>query len=174
MLMFIDMPLSFIAPSFMKLDLSDVPALIGGFAMGPVYGAGIQLVKNLLNVTKTSTMGVGELSNFIVGSTFVITASIIYKRRHNLKGAMIGLFFGVLAMSTLACLSNYFVIFPLYGKIAIPMETIINMGRAINPQIDGLKAMILFSVLPFNLIKGSVNAIATLLLYKKISPILKN
>lgn len=167
-LMFIDLPLTFVAPGFMNLDISDVPGLIAGFAMGPVYGVMVQLIKNLLNVTSTSTGGVGELSNFIVGSTFVVVSSLIYHRNKTLKNAFIGLFFGVLAMSALAMASNYFVVFPLYAKIMIPMETIINMGRAINPHIDSLGKMMILSVLPFNIIKGTVNALVTAMVYKRV------
>lgn len=167
-LMFIDLPLTFVAPGFMNLDISDVPGLIAGFAMGPVYGVMVQLIKNLLNVTSTSTGGVGELSNFIVGSTFVVVSSLIYHRNKTLKNAFIGLFFGVLAMSALAMASNYFVVFPLYAKIMIPMETIINMGKAINPHIDSLGKMMILSVLPFNIIKGTVNALVTAMVYKRV------
>lgn len=167
-LMFIDIPLMFVAPSFMNLDLSDVPGLIAGFAMGPVNGVIVQLIKNLLNVTKTSTGGVGELSNFIVGSSFVLTSSLIYHRRKTLKTAFIGLFCGVIVMSLIAMASNYFVVFPLYAKIMIPMDTLINMGKAINPNIDSLGKMMILSILPFNLIKGAVNAVVTALVYKRV------
>lgn len=167
-LMMIDLPIAFIAPSFMKLDLSDVPALISGFAMGPVAGIGVQLVKNLLNVAKTSTGGVGEISNFIVGSTYVIVATYLYRKNRTMKNAAIGLVMGVLAMSLIAMASNYYVVFPLYSKIMIPMEKLVDFGRAINPRIDSLATMMLYSVLPFNLIKGSVNGIVTVLIYKRV------
>ncbi len=167
-LMFLDMPLAFIAPPFMKLDLSDVPGMIAGFAMGPVYGVMVQLVKNVLNLSKTSTGGVGELSNFIVGSSFVLVASLIYKRDKTMKSAIIGIFFGVLTMAALAMASNYFIVFPLYSRIMIPMETIINMGKAVNPNIDSLGKMMILSILPFNLIKGAINGLVTFLVYKKV------
>lgn len=168
LLMFLSMPLSFIAPPFMKLDLSDVPALVAGFAMGPSYGIMVQLVKNLLNATKTITGGVGELSNFIVGSTYVFIASMIYKKNKSMKSALIGIVVGILAMTTLAMASNYFVVFPLYAKLMIPMETIIGMGTAINPAINSLGKMMLLSVLPFNLVKGSINGLVTFLVYKRV------
>lgn len=171
-LMFLDMPLAFVAPGFMKLDLSDVPALVSGFAMGPIYGVLVQLIKNLLNLTKSMTGGVGELSNFIVGSSYVFVASFIYSRHRTLKAAIIGLDVGILAMAALAMASNYFVVFPLYAKLMIPMETIINMGTAVNPAIDSLEKMMLFSVLPFNLIKGLVNGLVTFAVYKRVKTIL--
>lgn len=167
-LMFLDMPLAFIAPPFMKLDLSDVPGLISGFAMGPIYGVLVQLIKNILNLSKTSTGGVGELSNFIVGSSFVLVSSLVYKRDKSMKSALIGVILGVMTMAALAMASNYFVVFPLYAKLMIPMETIINMGKAVNPNIDSLGKMMLLSVLPFNLIKGAVNGLVTFMVYKKV------
>ncbi|NLW41520.1 MAG: ECF transporter S component [Tissierellia bacterium] len=167
-LMFLDMPLAFIAPPFMKLDLSDVPGLISGFAMGPIYGVLVQLIKNILNLSKTSTGGVGELSNFIVGSSFVLVSSLVYKRDKSMKSALIGVILGVMTMAALAMASNYFVVFPLYAKLMIPMETIINMGKAVNPNIDSLWKMMLLSVLPFNLIKGAVNGLVTFMVYKKV------
>lgn len=167
-LMFLDMPLAFIAPPFMKLDLSDVPGLISGFAMGPIYGVLVQLIKNILNLSKTSTGGVGELSNFIVGSSFVLVSSLVYKRDKSMKSALIGVVLGVMTMAALAMASNYFVVFPLYAKLMIPMETIINMGKAVNPNIDSLWKMMLLSVLPFNLIKGAVNGLVTFMVYKKV------
>ncbi len=167
-LMFLDLPLAFIAPPFMKLDLSDVPGLISGFAMGPTYGVLVQLIKNILNLSKTSTGGVGELSNFIVGSSFVLVSSLIYKREKTMRSALIGIVCGVLTMAVLAMLSNYFVVFPLYARIMIPMETIINMGKAVNSNIDSLFKMMILSVLPFNIIKGAVNGMVTFLVYKKV------
>lgn len=167
-LMFLDMPLAFVAPGFMKLDISDVPGLIAGFAMGPVNGVLVQLVKNLLNITKSTTGGVGELSNFIVGSSFVLASSLIYRRNKTIKSALIGLVVGVLTMTALAMASNYFVVFPLYAKLMIPMETILNMGKAVNPNIDSLWSMILLSVMPFNIIKGAINGLVAFIAYKRV------
>lgn len=167
-LMFMDLPLAFIAPGFMKLDISDVPALISGFAMGPVYGVLVQLIKNLLNVTKSTTGGVGELSNFIVGSSFVLVSSLVYNKNRTLKNALIGICLGVITMAALAMASNYFVVFPLYARIMIPMETILNMGKAVNPNINSLWEMMLYSVLPFNIIKGGINGLVAFMAYKRV------
>lgn len=171
-LMFIKTPLAFLAPSFMSIDASDVPALIGGFAMGPVQGMLIQLVKNVLKLPMSNTGGVGEISNFIVGSVLVMVSSMIYNKKKSYKKAVIGLFFGVISMAIVATLSNYFVIFPLYSKIMVPMDTIIGMGTAITGKIVDLKSMMIFAILPFNLLKGFIEAVITMLLYKRISPIL--
>lgn len=173
-LMFFQAPLAFLAPPFIKLDVSDVPAMIGAFAMGPLVGVAIELFKNILHILfeGTTTGGVGELSNFIVGSMFVASAALIYRRHHTYRGAFFGLCVGILVMSGLAVVSNYFVVFPLYAKLMIPMETIIGMGTAVNAHITDLWSFMVFAVVPFNLVKGLVIALVTMLLYKKVSPIL--
>lgn len=172
LLMKIKFPIAFVAPPFMTVDISDVPALVAGFAMGPGFGVLVQFLKNLLDLPTTMTAGVGNLSNFIVGSTFVIVSSLIYRKNKDMKNALIGLVVGVLAMSALAMASNYFVVFPLYAKVMIPMETLIGMGQAIFPAIDSLGKMMILSVLPFNLIKGTINALVTLIIYKRVRKLL--
>ncbi|UHR03379.1 ECF transporter S component [Peptoniphilus sp. GNH] len=172
LLMFIKMPLAFIAPPFMELDLAEVPTLIGTFAMGPVAGILIALVKNLIHLGVTHTMAVGELSNFIVSSAFALVAGIIYKRNKTYKGAVISLFAGIISMTLIACLSNYFVVFPLYGKF-MGLDKIIAMGTQVTAKVSDLKTMMIYCVLPFNVIKGLAVSAVTILLYKKVSPILK-
>ena len=168
--MYIEFPLAFIAPPFIKIDLSDIPALIGGFAMGPVAGITIELVKCILTffVRGTTTGGVGELSNFIVGALFVGLSSKFYSRHRTYRGAVIGLLLGVVGMTLVATLSNYFVVFPLYGKI-MPMDAIINMGRAVTPRVNSLWDLMLYCIVPFNLVKGLIISAATLALYKRVS-----
>ncbi|MDO5715303.1 MAG: ECF transporter S component [Tissierellia bacterium] len=174
-LMFFQLPLQFVAPPFIKLDIADMPILIGSFTMGPVCGIMIAALKNILKLLfkGTTTGGVGELSNFIIGSTFAVVSSVIYRRNPTFKSAVIGLFVGVITMTGLAMMSNYFVVFPLYAKL-MPMEAIINMGNAITPKITDLWSMMVYSILPFNLIKGFLTAAVTMLIYKKVSPILKD
>lgn len=171
-LMFFDISTWF-APPFLKLDISDLPALIGSFAMGPMAGVLVQLVKNVLNLLIEGSMtgGVGELSNFLVGSVLVYVAGFIYYRNKTYKNAIIGLICGIIAMTTFATISNYFVVFPLYSKV-IPLDKIIDMGKAVNKFVVDYKSLILFAVVPFNLLKGATVSIATLLIYKKVSPIL--
>ena len=172
-LMFVQMPIP-IAPPFMKLDLADVPALIGGFAMGPWYGVLIQLIKNVLNLSKTMTGGVGELSNFIVGSTYVLVSAYIYKNKKTKKTSIIALAFGVLAMTALATLSNAFVVFPVYGKVMhMDLEAFAGMVGG-NSLVNNYFTLMVFSIAPFNIIKGTVEAIVTELIYKRISPIIKS
>ncbi len=173
-LMLMDFPLWF-APAFLKFDLSEVPALMGTFALGPIAGILIQLIKNVLKIAikGTSTMGVGELSNFVVGSLFVIPAGIIYHRNKTFKNAVIGLIIGILTMTLGASLSNYYIMIPFYAKLfGMPIEKIVSMGSAVNKMVVDYKSLIIYAIIPFNLFKGIVVAIVTLLLYKRISPIL--
>lgn len=173
-LMFFEFPLWF-APPFLEMDFSDVPSLIGSFALGPFAGVLIQLVKNLLNlvIQGTDTAAVGELSNFIVGSIFAYTAGLIYHRKKNFKNAIIGMILGIIAMTITMSLANYFVLIPLYAKLfGWPIENIVAMGSAINKYVVDLKTLILFAVVPFNLFKGILVTSVTTLLYKRVSPIL--
>ncbi len=174
-LMYFQLPLTFVAPPFMKLDISDLPVLMGAFTMGPVYGIIIAALKNLMHIIFKGTMtaGVGELSNFIISSTFAVVSSYFYRKHRTYKGAVIALTIGVLAMTVLAMASNYFVVFPLYAKV-MPMDTIIAMGSAITSKITGLFTMMIYSVLPFNLIKGFTTSAVMMLVYKKVSPLFKD
>lgn len=170
-LMLVSFPLAAFFPPFLKLDLSDLPALMGGFALGPVAGILIELIKNVLNalIKGTDTGGVGELSNFIVGSFFIVPASIIYMRNKTRKSAVWGLLAGIVFMTISACFSNYYLVLPLYQKF-MPLEQII--ASAPLEIVTDMKSFILFAIVPFNLIKSSIVALVTLLIYKKLSPIL--
>lgn len=172
-LMLFDLSVWF-TPQFLRLDISDLPALIGAFAMGPMAGVLVQLVKNLLNllIDGSLTGGVGEFSNFLVGSVLVYIAGYIYYKKKTFKNAIIGLIFGVLAMTGFASLSNYFVVFPLYAKI-MPLDKIIEGASLVNRFVVDYKTLILYAVVPFNLLKGTAVSIVTILLYKRVSPILK-
>ena len=173
-LMLFDVP-AFFAPPFLKIDISDLPSLLGAFAIGPMAGVVVQFLKNILNllIDGSTTGGIGELSNFLVGSTFAYVAGFIYYKKKTFKSAIIGLVLGVLSMTVFATISNYFVIFPLYAKIfGWPMDKIIGMGSAVNKFVVNYNTLILFAVVPFNLLKGSLVSLVTILLYKKVSPIL--
>jgi riboflavin transporter FmnP len=170
-LMLIELPVP-LFPVFLKLDLSDLPALVGGFAMGPAAGVAIELIKNFLHfITRTSTAGVGELANFIVGAAIVFPASYIYKMKKSKTQAFKALAIGTISMAIAGGLANYFILLPFYAKI-MPLEIIIEMGNAANAAIHDMKTLILYAIVPFNLIKGAVISAITLLIYKKISVIL--
>ncbi len=159
-------------PSFIKLDLSELPALIASFSMGPVAGAVVCLVKNLVNLFFSTTGGVGELSNFLLGCCFVVPAGIVYQRKQNLAGAVIGSISGSAAMAVLSVFTNYFVVYPIYTAF-LPMETIMGMYQTINPNVETLwQALLLFNM-PFTFIKGLCSVVITLLIYKGIAPVLQ-
>lgn len=173
-LMLLEFPIPFIIPSFIKLDFSEIPALIASFAYGPIYGILVCAVKNLLHLFVTTSGGVGELSNFILGAIFVGAAGIVYSKMHNRKGALIGSLVGAFLMALISVFTNYFIVYPAYVVIYVmPMEAILGMYKALLPAADNLwKALIIFNF-PFNLAKGILDAAVCFLVYKRISPILK-
>lgn len=175
LLMLFDFPLWF-APTFLKFDFSDVPALIGSFALGPFAGVLVQLVKNLLNLALegTNTAAVGELANFVVGSIFVFISGLFYHRKRTFKNAVIGMVLGIIAMTLSISIINYYVMIPLYAKLfGWPIEQIVALGTAVNKFVVDFKTLILFAVVPFNLVKGILVTLVTTLLYKRVSPILR-
>ncbi|MCK9444132.1 MAG: ECF transporter S component [Tissierellaceae bacterium] len=174
-LMFFELPLPWLAPTFMKVDISDVPSLIGAFALGPMAGVLVQLLKNVLNVVieGTTTAAVGELSNFIIGSIMAYTAGYIYFKKKTFNRAVIGLLAGTVAMTLVATLSNYYIMFPLYGRLmGLDLQVFIDMGTAINKNITDLKSLMILSIVPFNILKGLGITAITILIYKRVSPIL--
>lgn len=174
-LMLFEIPLPF-APSFYKIDLSEVPVLVGCFALGPVAGVLIEFIKIFLNllINGTITAGVGELANFFIGCSFCVPAGIVYKRKTTKRGAVGGLVFGTLIMTFLGCFINAYIMLPAYAKaFSWPLDAIIEMGSKVNANITDLFSFVMFAVVPFNLLKGIVVSIIVLLIYKKISPIIK-
>lgn len=170
-LMFLEFNVPFM-PSFIKMDLSELPALIGAFAMGPASGVIICLIKNLLHLLMSTTGGVGELSNFILGALFVIPAGLMYKKKKGRKSALIGSLIGAAVMAVVSVFSNYFIVYPVYTAF-MPMDTIISMYQAILPSADTLlKCLVIFNM-PFTFVKGLINVVITFLIYKHISPIIK-
>lgn len=173
-LMSVEFPLWF-APGFYKLDLSELPVLIGGFAMGPLAGVMIEFIKVLLYffLHGSSTAGVGDLANFIVGCSLVVPAALIYRFRKTRKHAIFGLAAGTLAMTLAGSLMNVFLLLPLYsGVFHMPMDALIAMGTKVNPSITDLNSFVFYAVAPFNLLKGVLVSCLTVLIYKKVSPIL--
>ena len=171
-LMFVEFSIP-IMPAFIKLDVSELPALITSFTFGPVCGVAVCLVKNLIHLFVTSTFGVGELSNFILGAIFVFVAGMFYKHKHNRKYALIGAMTGDLAMAVPCFFVNLFFVYPIYIKLMLPEEAILGMYRAILPSVDSLwKAILIFNV-PFTFVKGLISVAITFIVYPKLSPILK-
>ena len=174
-LMLFEIPLPF-APSFYEIDFSEVPVLIGCFAMGPLAGVLIELIKIILNlcINGSVTAGVGEFANFVIGCALVLPAAFIYKRKKTKSGAIIGLVTGTLFMTISGCFINAYIMLPTYAKaFGMPIEALVEMGTAVNASITDLMTFVMFAVVPFNLLKGVLVSIIVLLIYKKISPILK-
>ena len=170
-LMFFEFSLPII-PSFVKMDLSDLPALLGAFAMGPVSGAAVCLVKNLLHLFITSTGGVGELSNFLLGACFVFPAGLVYHKWKNKKSAFFGAFAGALLMGIDSIASNYYIAYPFFYHI-MPEETILAAYQLILPQMESmLECLIIFNA-PFTFVKGLFCLTITMAIYKPLSPFLK-
>ena len=164
-----------VIPPIYKLDLSAVPALIAGFAMGPGASLGVMAVKDLIGLTHSSSMGVGELADFLMSGSMTVVASMIYTKKHTLKGAILGLSLGTIAMGLVGALANYFIMIPFYVQVMnMPMEVILSLIAKTVPAVDSLWKMILMAVVPFNLLKGVVLSVVTMLLYKRIAPLLKN
>lgn len=174
-LMLFEIPLPF-APAFYEIDFSEVPVMVGCFTMGPVAGAGIELLKILLNlaINGTDTAGVGEFANFLIGCSLVVPAAMIYKKKRTKAGAIIGMTAGTLFMTIVGCFLNACVLLPAYAKaFGMPMDALVGMGSAVNGYITDLATFAVFAVAPFNLLKGFLVSVIVLLIYKKISPILK-
>ncbi|MGF7059818.1 ECF transporter S component [Brassicibacter mesophilus] len=173
-IMYIEIPLWF-TPTFLKIDLSDLPALIGAFSLGPVAGVLIELIKNILHIAikGTSTMGVGELANFIVGSVLVFTSGYIYSKNKSFKMAVIGMIAGTIVMTLIASVMNYYLLIPFYAKLyGMPIQAYVELGAKVNKFVVDYRTFILFGIVPFNFAKGVLVSLVTLPLYKRVSPAL--
>lgn len=171
LLMYIEFPIP-IMPGFIKLDFSELPALLTSFALGPWYGALVCLLKNLIHLPVTSSSGVGELANFLIGICFVIPTGYIYKYMKSRKGALIGSLVGAVTMAVISFPINYFIVYPFYTNF-MPMEAIIGAYQAILPSIHGLADALLIFNVPFTFVKGILDVIITFLVYKRLSPVIK-
>lgn len=170
-LMYIEFPVP-IMPGFIKLDFSELPALLTSFALGPWYGALVCLLKNLIHLPVTSTTGVGELANFLIGIFFVIPTGYIYKLHKSRKGALVASIVGAVVMALISFPINYTIVYPFYTNF-MPMEAIIGAYQAILPSIKDLSDALLIFNVPFTFVKGLIDVIITFLIYKRVSPIIK-
>lgn len=172
-LMFVDFSIPFM-PVFIKLDISELPALLASFSIGPWYGVAVCLVKNIINCLRTSTGGVGEMSNFMLGAIFVGIAGVVYQRFHNhksRKGALLGALIGAAAMAVLSVPVNYYLTYPIYAKF-MPIDTIVGMYQAIRPSANGLLDCLVTFNMPFTFFKGILDVALCFLIYKPLSPLL--
>lgn len=169
-------PLPFF-PSFLEIHLSDFPALICGFALGPLGGALTVLVKILIKLPFTNTMCVGEFSDLINGLLFVLPASIIYGKNKNKKSAVIGITVGGIASVIGSIFANWLIIIPFYLRVMHwDLATIVNVCSKVIPFITETNfypCYLFISVLPFNTLRCVIASLLTILVYKRISILLK-
>ena len=154
-LMLMEFPIP-IFPSFLEIDFSDLPALLGSFLISPVAGVVIVFLKIVINLlfTGTATGFIGEAANFVIGVSFVIPAGLIYQNNKTKRGAVTGMLFGILSMAVIGGFANYFVLIPLFIK-----------GMPANE----LSKLVIYSIIPFNILKGTMSSILAFLLYKRLS-----
>ncbi|MBE6542965.1 MAG: ECF transporter S component [Ruminococcaceae bacterium] len=173
-IMLLEFPIPFLAPGFYKLDFSEVIILIGGFSMGPTAALIMEFIKNLINllIDGSVTGGVGELANFLIGASFTVSASIVYKFIKTKKGALISCLVGCVSLALVGACINYFIVVPAYASMFGGIDNIIMTGAQVNPAVNSLFKFVLICVIPFNLVKGVLCSVISFLLYKKVSPIL--
>lgn len=170
-LAFIEFPVP-LSPSFARMDLSDIPALIGAFVFGQATGVIIELIKNVLQLLSTSTAGIGELANFLIGASYVWIAGFIYKYKRTKKGAISAYIISSIVMGVVAMIVNYFILLPLFETF-MPLDQLIASFSEFLPFIQTKLDVVLYNVLPFNVIKGLVVGLVTMVVYKKLTPVLK-
>lgn len=173
-LMYLDFQLPF-APQFLKFDLSEVPAIFTAYFLSPFSGTLVVLLKIIIRFIfkGSNTMFVGEIMSFVCGASYVLPASIIYRKFHTKKGALISLIVSIFIASVVAVIINKYVAFPMYGKLyGLTIEKIVSMTNKILPIVKNENTMFLYSVFPFNLVKYSIISLITFLIYKKMSAIM--
>ena len=172
-LMFLDFSLPMFIPSFVKMDVSELPALLASFSLGPVYGVAVCLVKNVLNmIFHGSTGGIGEPCNFLIGAAFVATAGVLYRVNKTRRGAVIATLVGALVMAVVSVPVNYFISYPVYSAMFGGMDAIIGAYQALRPGTNGLMECLLIFNMPFTFVKGLLVSVLCFLIYKPLSPIL--
>ncbi len=160
-----------IFPFFLKMDLSDLPPLIGAFLWGPGAGVAVEAVKNVLHAMTTSSAGIGEAANFVMGSALVLCAGAVYRRDRTKRGALRAMALGTIAMATTAALVNTFALLPFYSRI-MPMDRIIALSSSVVTAIHDVPSLVLYGIVPFNLAKGALVSTITFFLYKRVENIL--
>ena len=177
-LMNLEFPLPFLAPTFYQLDFSEIPVLVGTFAMGPIAGVLTELVKILVHlVTKgTMTAGVGDVANFIFGCAYVVPAGLLYRlhAKKSRKHAVLGMAVGTVLTTVAACFMNAFVLLPAYGKaFGMPVEAFIEMGSAVHASVNNFFTFAVMIIVPFNLFKYTLTSVIVFFVYKRIRVVLK-
>lgn len=172
-LMMLDFPLPMLIPSFVKMDVSELPALLASFSLGPVYGVTVCLVKNILAALfHGSTGGIGEVCNFLIGAVFTGVAGALYKHRKNRRNAVVASLVGAAAMALVSVPVNYFISYPVYAAMFGGIDAILAAYQELRPGTDGLLECLLVFNMPFTFVKGLIDVALCFLIYKPLSPIL--
>ena len=172
-LMFFSFPLPMIIPGFIKMDFSELPALVASFVVSPVAGVAVCLVKNLINLFFTTTGGAGELCNFLMGVTMVLPAGLFYRYRKTRGGAIIACLLGSSVMAGVSLLINYYISYPVYAQVFAPMDVILGAYQSLNPNVNDLWDALIWFNMPFTFVKGIVVSAITFVIYKPLSNALK-
>lgn len=170
-LQLLEIPLPFLIPDFVRLDFSELPALLASFSMGPFWGACVCLIKNLFKLTSSYSGGVGELGNFLMGVCFVVPAGIFYKLHKTRGSALTASVIGAICMALASIPINYYITYPFYTNI-YPIEVIISLYQAIRPSVNGLLECLCVFNAPFTLLKGALDVLLCFFIYKPLSPLL--
>jgi len=170
-LMIFEFPIPFLIPSFVKMEFSELPALLAAFSLGPLNGLTVCLVKNLVHLFFSTTAGIGELCNFLIGVGLVIPAGFIYRYRKTRKGALVGALAGAVCMAVFSVPVNYFISYPFYTTL-MSLDSIIGMYQELIPSVDNLLTCLVVFNLPFTLLKGLLDMALAFLVYKPLSPLL--
>ena len=173
-LQFLDFPIPVLIPPFIKFDLSDLPALIGAFAYGPLAGVLIELAKNVIHCAFTKSATVGELSNFLLGAVFTATAGFIYKKHKTKTTAIVGGITGAVIMGIVSVITNYLVVYPFYYKAYMPEEVVLAAYQAILPSVSSVLTCLFIFNLPFTIVKGIVCVLVAIPIYKPLTRIIKD
>jgi len=169
--MFFEFPLPFMPP-FLKVDLSGAVSLLAAFMFGPVSAVLITMVKDIIHAFSSTTGCVGELGDFFMTSAFCIVSSLLYRRFHTKRGAVLGMACGTAAMTVVSCFTNKYMLIPFFAKV-MPIEAILSACAKLNPLIGSVNTYVIFGVVPFNLMKGFILSVITFLLYKRLSGFIK-
>ena len=171
-LMMLDFSLPMLIPFFVKMDFSELPALVASFVISPLAGVAVCLMKNVIHLFFTSTGGIGELCNFLLGAMMVFPAGLIYKHIKNRKGAVIACLVGCVIMAVMSAPINYYISYPVYLKF-MGLEDIISEYQKLNPAVSNLWDALIWFNAPFTFVKGLLVSIITFVIYKPLSNALK-
>ena len=172
-LMMLDFPIPMLIPAFVKMDVSELPALLASFSLGPAYGVAVCFVKNILAALfHGSTGGIGEVCNFLIGAAFTAVAGLIYQRHKSRRSAVIASLAGAAVMALVSVPVNYFISYPVYAAMFGGIDAVLGAYQELRPGTDGLLECLLVFNLPFTVVKGLIDAALCFFIYKPLSPIL--